>query len=56
VVLLDRGLIVAQGTHGGLLASSAAYREVLAAAERHEERGVAGRPGDSPEELVSDVG
>jgi ATP-binding cassette subfamily B protein len=34
VVLLRDGRVVADGTHRDLLASSAAYREVLAAAER----------------------
>ena len=33
VVLLDGGRVIADGTHEGLLASSAAYREVLARAE-----------------------
>ncbi len=37
VVLLDHGHVVAQGTHQHLLASNAAYREVLAAAEAHDE-------------------
>jgi ABC-type multidrug transport system fused ATPase/permease subunit len=32
-VLLDGGKIVADGTHDGLLETSAAYREVLARAE-----------------------
>ena len=36
VVLLDAGRIVAEGTHTELLATSEAYRQVLAAAERHE--------------------
>jgi ATP-binding cassette subfamily B protein len=36
VVLLDAGTIVAEGTHEGLLASSEAYRSVLAAAERDD--------------------
>lgn len=36
VVLLAEGRIVADGTHDDLLDSSAAYREVLAAAERHD--------------------
>jgi ATP-binding cassette subfamily B protein len=33
VVLIDGGRVVAEGTHQGLLATSAAYREVLAASE-----------------------
>jgi ATP-binding cassette subfamily B protein len=33
VVLLSGGRVIAEGTHDGLLASSAAYREVLARAE-----------------------
>jgi ATP-binding cassette subfamily B protein len=33
VVLVHDGLVVAEGTHEELLASSARYREVLAAAE-----------------------
>ncbi len=36
VVLLDAGRIVAEGTHTELLATSEAYRQVLAAAEAHE--------------------
>lgn len=40
VVLLGDGAVVAEGTHDGLLASSAAYREVLARADP-EELGVA---------------
>jgi ATP-binding cassette subfamily B protein len=36
VVLLDEGRIVAEGTHEALLATSARYREVLAAAEQVE--------------------
>jgi ATP-binding cassette subfamily B protein len=36
VLLLDEGRIVAEGTHEGLLATSAAYREVLAKAEARE--------------------
>jgi ATP-binding cassette subfamily B protein len=40
VVLLGHGRIVADGTHDSLLASSAAYREVLAAAERDVAAGV----------------
>ena len=36
VVLLDHGRIVADGTHDGLLESSAEYREVLARAELHD--------------------
>jgi ATP-binding cassette subfamily B protein len=52
VVLLDRGRIVAEGTHDGLLATSAAYREVLAAAERREATAAA---AEGAEDLVSDV-
>jgi ATP-binding cassette subfamily B protein len=37
VVLLDDGKIVADGTHDGLLASSARYREVLARAAAHDQ-------------------
>ena len=36
VVLIDHGRIVADGTHDGLLETSAEYREVLARAEMHE--------------------
>ena len=36
VVLLDEGRVVAEGTHEGLLATSARYREVLARAEEDE--------------------
>jgi ATP-binding cassette, subfamily B, bacterial len=35
VVLVDDGRAVAEGTHGHLLATSARYRQVLAAADRH---------------------
>ncbi len=38
VVLVDGGRIVADGTHAGLLASSAAYRQVLATAAAREEQ------------------
>jgi ATP-binding cassette subfamily B protein len=46
VVLLDGGRIVAQGTHDDLLASSAAYREVLAQGEARDELAVAGNDPD----------
>ena len=36
VVLIDGGRAIAEGTHDSLLATSAAYRQVLAAAEDHE--------------------
>jgi ATP-binding cassette subfamily B protein len=36
VVLLDEGRVVAEGTHEGLLATSARYREVLARAEEED--------------------
>jgi ATP-binding cassette subfamily B protein len=36
VVLLDAGRVAAEGTHAELLATSARYREVLAAAEAYE--------------------
>jgi ATP-binding cassette, subfamily B, bacterial len=36
VVLLDRGRVVAEGTHATLLSSDPRYRAVLAAAEAHE--------------------
>jgi ATP-binding cassette subfamily B protein len=36
VVLMDRGRVVAQGTHASLLETSARYREVLAQAEEHD--------------------
>jgi ATP-binding cassette subfamily B protein len=38
VVLIGDGRVVADGTHGELLATSAAYREVLASAEQSAER------------------
>jgi ATP-binding cassette, subfamily B, bacterial len=37
VVLLDGGRVAADGTHESLLATSARYRQVLAAAARHDE-------------------
>jgi ATP-binding cassette, subfamily B, bacterial len=40
VVLLDRGRIVAHGTHDELLASSERYRQVLAQAELEEDTSV----------------
>jgi ATP-binding cassette subfamily B protein len=48
VVLLDRGRIVADGKHNDLLATSAAYRSVLAAAEARER--------EPHEEADTDVG
>jgi ATP-binding cassette subfamily B protein len=36
VVLIDRGRVIATGTHEGLLATDARYREVLAAAEARD--------------------
>ena len=48
VVLLDEGRIVADGTHVELLATSPAYREVLAAAEEREHTA----PSDSDLEEV----
>jgi ATP-binding cassette subfamily B protein len=48
VVLLDRGRIVADGKHNDLLATSAAYRSVLAAAEERER--------EPHEEADTDVG
>ena len=47
VVLLARGRVVADGTHASLLASSAEYREVLAAAEAREH--------DAPEPVDPEV-
>jgi ATP-binding cassette, subfamily B, bacterial len=41
VVLIDHGRIVADGTHDGLLETSAEYREVLARAELHDRARVA---------------
>ena len=38
VVLISEGKIIADGTHEGLLASSAEYREVLARAELHDKQ------------------
>jgi ATP-binding cassette subfamily B protein len=37
VVLIGEGRVLADGTHASLLATSAAYREVLAAAERRDD-------------------
>jgi ATP-binding cassette subfamily B protein len=48
VVLLDAGRIIADGKHNDLLGSSAAYREVLAAAEARER--------EQHEEVGADVG
>ena len=45
VVLLADGRVVADGTHASLLASSPAYREVLAAAEAREHDGSADLEG-----------
>jgi hypothetical protein len=39
-VLLDGGKVVADGSHEGLLATSARYREVLARAALADEAGV----------------
>ena len=39
VVLVDGGRVVADGTHEHLLATDARYRQVLAAAERHDDTG-----------------
>ena len=36
MVLLDAGRVVAEGTHEGLLTTSARYRAVLARAEEEE--------------------
>jgi ATP-binding cassette subfamily B protein len=47
VVLLDGGSVVAEGTHDGLLATSAAYRAVLAAATDED--------ADAAEPLTGDV-
>jgi ATP-binding cassette subfamily B protein len=54
VVLLDAGRIVAEGTHTDLLATSDAYRQVLAAAaaEAHEAHEI----DESVEEVPADVG
>jgi ATP-binding cassette subfamily B protein len=51
VVLLGNGVVVADGTHAELLRTSAAYREVLAAAERREAeaRAAAADAGAEPE-------
>ncbi|HEX6570060.1 MAG TPA: ABC transporter ATP-binding protein, partial [Acidimicrobiales bacterium] len=46
VVLIDRGRVVAQGTHHDLLAGDARYRAVLAAAALGHDRPAAGGPGD----------
>jgi hypothetical protein len=47
VVLVDGGRIVAEGTHQGLLASSAAYRSVLAAAQAGDDAEGASPGADS---------
>jgi ATP-binding cassette subfamily B protein len=47
VVLLDGGSVVVEGTHDGLLATSAAYRAVLAAATDED--------ADAAEPLTGDV-
>jgi ATP-binding cassette subfamily B protein len=46
VVLLAHGRVIADGTHTSLLASSAAYREVLAAAEARELEVAEGAEGE----------
>lgn len=52
VVLIDEGRVVADGTHDGLLAQSARYREVLAsAAAREEQARHAAREGDDSVEV-----
>ena len=52
VVLIGDGRVLADGTHRSLLATSAAYREVLAAAERRaSEVGAADAPSGSLEEV-----
>ena len=49
VVLIDGGRAVAEGTHDTLLATSAAYRQVLAAADQHDDEPQAALPShDAP--------
>ncbi|MEO7430283.1 MAG: ATP-binding cassette domain-containing protein, partial [Acidimicrobiales bacterium] len=52
VVLVGDGRIVADGTHRELLATNAAYREVLAAAERRSSDGLADGSAAALGELV----
>jgi ATP-binding cassette, subfamily B, bacterial len=53
VVLLDEGRIVADGTHGELLAGSERYREVLASiAAKDAETAAAASTTDDPSELL----
>ncbi len=47
VVLIDHGRILADGTHEGLLETSAEYREVLARAEMHERSRGVGAAGNA---------
>ncbi len=51
VVLVDDGVVAAQGTHSDLLASSERYRQVLAAAERTPEGVPAGGLVGTPSEV-----
>jgi len=57
VVLLDAGRIVAEGTHTDLLATSDAYRQVLAAAEAHDAlEAAAAEAAGTTEGVAADVG
>ena len=51
VVLIDHGRVIADGTHEGLLESSAEYREVLARAAIEKRPGVDGVDGAGDPEL-----
>jgi ATP-binding cassette subfamily B protein len=56
VVLIDEGRVAADGTHGELLASSARYREVLAAAAIAESEATDGDEGAVDGDAVEPVG
>ena len=57
ILVLDRGRIVARGTHDELLRGSAEYRDIYAAQLEAEERAAAETPGDSePARQVAEVG
>jgi ATP-binding cassette, subfamily B, bacterial len=52
VVLVDRGRVAADGTHETLLATSPRYREVLAAAARHDDEELAAASASGSEDAA----